>query len=219
MLDELRDVQAVSERMVCMDGNRHRATPFRLCNLAECDSRSGIITGKIPGVRYGQEIEPRKHREADQVLRRVAFKIVALPNAFHFKRCLVYESIQARMKTIVAEPESSVRPVYCTAAVDLLVQPDFAINDAGPKVLHLLRGCKGAMNERKKYGKAMVFCAAVCCGAIDTKAHAVERLGKCPKEVEGSRALPCMRVNLLSAALKWIVHGIMIRRQFRVSLQ
>jgi hypothetical protein len=28
-----------------------------------------------------------------------------------------------------------------------------------------------------------------------------------------------MRVNLLSAALKWIVHGIMIRRQFRVSLQ
>jgi len=50
MLDELRDVQAVSERMVRMNGDRHRAPPICLCNLAEGDSRSGIIAGKIPCV-------------------------------------------------------------------------------------------------------------------------------------------------------------------------
>ena len=201
MLDELRDVQAVSECMVCMNGDRHRAPPFCLCNFSESDPRSGIIMGKVPGVRDGREIEPRKHREADQVLRRVAFNIVPLPNALHFKRSLVHESIQIRMKAIVCEPESSVRPVHHAAAVDLLVQPDFAINDAGPEVLDLLRGREGAMNEREKYGKAVIFRVAICGGAIDAKAHAVEWLGKCPKEVEGSRTVPRLRVDLLPVVL------------------
>jgi len=63
MLDELRDVQAVSECMVCMNGDRHRAPPFCLCNFSESDPRSGIIMGKVPGVRDGREIEPRKHEK------------------------------------------------------------------------------------------------------------------------------------------------------------
>ena len=211
MLDELRDVQAVSECMVCMNGDRHRAPPFCLCNFSESDPRSGIIMGKVPGVRDGREIEPRKHREADQVLRRVAFNIVPLPNALHFKRSLVHESIQIRMKAIVCEPESSVRPVHHAAAVDLLVQPDFAINDAGPEVLDLLRGREGAMNEREKHGKAMVLRVAIRGGAIDAKAHAVEGLSEGPEEVEGSRTLPSLRVDFLPAVLKRIVHRTMIR--------
>jgi len=219
MLDELRDVQAVSECMVRMNGDRHGAPPIRLCNFAESDSRSGIISGKIPGVRDGREIKPRKHREADHVLRRVAFNIVPLPNALHFKRGLMHESIQTRMKTIVSKPESSVRPVDCTAAVNLLVQPDFAINDASSEALDQLRGREGAMNEREKYRKAMVLRVAIRGGAIDAKAHAVEGLSKGPEEVEGSRTLPGLPVDLLPAALKRIVHGIMIRRQFRVSVQ
>jgi len=219
MLDELRDVQAVSQCMVSMNGDRHGAPSFCLCNLAEGDPRSGIITGKIPGVRDGREIEPRKHREADQVLRRAAFKVVPLPNALHFKRSLVYESIQNRIKAIVSEAEGSVRPVYCTAAVDLLVQPDFAVNNAGAEVLHLLRGGKSAMNEREKYGKSVVFRVTIRCGAIDAKAHAVEGLSEGPEKVEGSRTLPGLRVNLLPAVLKRIVHATMIRRQFQVSLQ
>ena len=75
------------------------------------------------------------------------------------------------------------------------------------------------MNEREKYGRAMVLRVAMRGSAIDAKAHAVEWFSEGTKEVEGSRALPGLRVNLLSAALKRIVHGIMIRRQFRVPLQ
>lgn len=208
MLDELRHVQAVSERMVRMDGDRHRAPPICFGNLSEGNPRNGIIMDKISGVRDGREIEPGKHREVDQVLRRVELKIVPLPNALHFRHSVFYEFIQTGMKAIVCEREGSVRPVHHAAAMDLLVQPDFAINDAGPQVLDLLRGRQGAMNEREKHGKAQVFRVAIRGGAIDAKAHAVEGLGKGPEEVEGSRALPCVRVNLLPVVLKRIVHGI-----------
>lgn len=152
MLDELRDVQAVSERMVCMDGDRHRAPAFRLCNFAKGNPRDGIIMDKVPRVRYGREIEPRKHRKVDQVLRRVEFKIVPLSNALHFRHSVLYESIQTGMKAIVCEPEGSIRSGHHAAAMDVLVQPDFAINDASPKILGLLHGRKSAMNEREKYG-------------------------------------------------------------------
>jgi len=206
MLDELRDVEAVSERMVHMNGDRHCAPPFRLCNLAEGNPWNGIIRGKVPGVRDAREIEPRKHGEVDQVLRLSGFKIVPLPNALHNRHSVVYESIQSRMKGIVCEPEGSVRPVYHAAAVDLLVEPDFAINDAGAEVLDLPGGRKGAMNEREKYGKTVVLGVAMRGGAIDTKADAVKWLGKGPEEVECSRTLPCLRVDLLPAVLKRIVH-------------
>jgi len=219
MLDELRDVQAVSERMVHMNGDRHGAPTIRLCNLAEGDPRNGIVRGKVPGVREAREIEPRKHRKVDQVLRQVEFKIVPLPNALHHRHSVVHESIQIRMKAVVCEPEGSVRPVHNAAAVDLPVEPDFAINDAGPEVLDLPGGRNGAMNEREKHGKAVVLRVAMRGGAIDAKANAVEGLGKGPEEVEGSRALPCLRVDFIPAVLKRIVHWIMIRRQFGVSLQ
>jgi len=181
MPDELRDVQAVSECMMCMNGNRHRATPFRLCDLAESDPRSGIITDKVSGVRDGREIEPRKHRETDQILRRAAFDTVSLPNELHFKRSLLHEDIQIRMKAIVCEPDGSVRPVHHTAAVDMFVQPDFAVNDAGSEVLYLLCGRKSTMNEREKYGKAVVLRVAMRIRAIYAKTHAVEGLSKGPK--------------------------------------
>ncbi len=217
MLDELRDVQAVSQRMMRMNGDRHRAPPICLCNFAEGDPRNGIIMDKVPSVRDGREIEPRKHREVDQVLRRVEFKIVPLPNALHFRHSVLYESIQTGMKAIVCEREGSIRPVHHAAAVNLLVQPDIAVNDADAEVLDLLRGRKGAMNEREKYGKAVVLRVAIRGGAIDAKAHAVEWLGKGPEEVEGSRALPCARVNFLPAVLKRDVHRIMIRGEFGVT--
>ena len=214
MLDELRDVQAVSERMVYMNGDRHRAPPIRLCNLAEGDPRNGILMDKVPGVGDGREIEPGKHRKVDEVLRRVEFKIVPLPNALHFRHSVLDESIQIPMKAIVCEPEGSVRPVHHAAAMDLLVQPDIAIHDADSKVLNLTGGRKGAMNEREKYGKALVLRVAMRGGAIDAKAHTVEGLSKGPEKIESSRAFPCVRVDLLPAVLKRIVHRIMIRGEF-----
>lgn len=214
MLDELRDVQAVSERMVRVNGDRHCAPPICLCNLAEGDPRSGILMNRVHGVREGREIEPGKHRKADHVLRRVAFQIVPLPNTLHFKRGLAHKMIQTRMKGMVCEPDGSVWPVHYAGAVNLPVQPEFAIDDAGAEVLNQLRGGKGAMNEGEKYRKAMVLRVAMRCSAIDAKADAVVGLRVDPKEVEDSRARPCVRIYLLPVVVKRIVHRIMIRSNF-----
>lgn len=203
-------MQAVNQRVVYMNGDRHGATPFALCHLAKGDPWDRIVRDKVPGMRQGREIEPWKHREMDQVLRRGWFKIVSLPNALHFGRSLENESTQIRMKTIVCEPDGSVGPVHRTVAVDLPVQPDFAIDDAGAEILDLLRGQKGTMNQREKHGKAMVLRIAISSGAIDANAHSVEGLSKCAEEIENCRTIPCVRVDFLPGVLKRTVHGIMI---------
>lgn len=211
MPDKLRDVQPVSQRVVRMNGHRHRAASFGLGDLAKGDPRDRILGVKAPGMRNGREIEPRKHREMDHVLHLGRFKIVSLSDALHLGHSLVYECIQTRMKTIVCEPDGAVWPVHHTVAVNLPVQPDVAVNDAEPEVFSLLRGSKGAVKEREKYGKALVLRIAISGGAIDAHAHPMEGLSEGAEEVENSRAFPRATVDLLPALLNRIAHTLMIR--------
>lgn len=201
MLDELRDVQAVGQRVVRMNGNRHRAPTLAFCDLAEGDPRDRILGVKAPGMRDGREIEPRKHREVDHVFDWGGFKVVSLPNALNFGHSLSYESIEIRMKAIEREPDVSIWPVHCAVAVNLAVPPDFAVNDAEPQILSLLRGSKGAMKKRQKYRKALAFRVAISGCAVDANAHSMEGLGEGSEEVEDSRAFPGVRVDFLPALL------------------
>jgi hypothetical protein len=207
LLDELRHLQTVGQAMVRMNRDRHGSASIRFRDLPERDARRGVLMGKVARMGDGSEIEPGKRRKPNEVRLRVALYIGALPHALCLRRGSSHEIAETLLKSIGCEPNGYVGASHGAAAMNLLVAPDFTIDNSGMEIFYLMGCGECPVDKRQKDGEAVVFGVAMRGRALNPEANAMVWLREILEEVEDIPSLPGRQVDLLPLIREGFLHS------------